>query len=211
MAKEEKQISPLEQTLLEIGSLNSLSKEIRGSKDPKSHYQNYIQLAGMLSQGNQEDFKDIYGDIRQSPEEAIRYALEGMNSKAKGGEELYKQGREKIAKDIISSMNSTIKESKSKAEAAQRLIPYFTNLVEVPELAQTTLDEIAQQDLSKRIGVNMNFSARGSIEKYTELKQREYAAGLIKEVKDGDKIKGYEIDYEKLNKSMDKIVYGETV
>jgi len=213
MAKqEENKISPLEQTLLEIGSLNGIGKGIQSSKDPKNHYQNYMQLAEILSNGNQEDFKNIYGDIRQSPEEAFRYASEGMISKAKNAEDLYKQGKGKISQEIASSMNDTIKDSKSKAEAAQRLVPYFTNLIDVPELDQPTLDEIAQQDTAKRIGVSMNFSARGSRDKYMELQQRAYAAELIKEVKDkSGNLKGYEIDYAKLDKAMDKVVYGATV
>ena len=133
-----------------------------------------------------------------------------MSSRAHDAEELYKQNKEKIVGEVSSSMNDTLKGSKNKAEAAQRLSLYFTDLIKVPEVDQATLDEMAQDNLAKRVGVSMNFSARGSMDKYAELQQRMYAGEFIKEAKNGNETT-YVVDESKLGKNMDNIIYGSTV
>ncbi len=210
---EQTQEKSLEQRLLEIGSLSQLNKGINKAKYPSERYQLYQNLAGILSEGDPNLYKTAYGDIRISPEEAVRYALEGTHSRVKEAEPLYQANKEKITKEVISAIKEDVKNAKNKAEAAALLSFYLKGLHDIPDLDQITADEYAQEEAAEKLGVNMNFSARGSIEKYRPLHEnlqaRLYASEYLKDIKDkkGEAI-GYELDEEKITKLMDKVETG---
>lgn len=207
---QEKQGSNLEERLIEIGSINSLGKSIDKSKSPEERFQLYHQLALSLSHGNAEDYKSIYGDIRISPEEALRYSKEATISRAKELEQIYKENKSKILNEVSSIMNKNISSAKNKAEAASILSPYFEGLINVPEIDQATLDEYEQEGLAKRIGVSMNFSAKGNKEKYESLQYRMVAGGYIKEnSKDGNIT--YNVDKDKLAETINEILPGAII
>lgn len=207
---QENQGKNLEDRLLEIATLNQIGKEISNTRKPSENIQLYSQLAGILSQGNDEDYKNIYGDIRVSPEEGVRYSTEGTRTRAKDIEPIYKENKNKIIENVISLMNKNIKDSKNKSEAATILSNYFQYLIDLPELEQTELDELAQKDLAKRIGVSMNFTAKGSQEKYKELQYRMLASQYLKEKTINGNI-SYSVDEDKLKKTMENVMPGAII
>lgn len=213
---QENQGPSLEDRLLQVGSINQTGRQIEKSKRYSERSQLYQQLAGLLSEGNQKRYKEAYGDIRLSPEEAMRYSLEGLSSRAKDIESQYKENKDKIINKVISSMKDTLKEAKNKSEAASILSNYFISLFDLQELDQNTADEYAQQDVAEDLGVSMNFSARGSIENYRpkheSLQARIYASQYLKDKKNEDgKIIGYELDKKKIAETMNKVIPGATM
>ena len=206
----------LEDKLLQIDSINKVGRGIEKSKSYAERSQLYLGLANLLSEGNPQRYKEAYGDIRISPEEAMRYVLEGTSTRAKNIEGEYKQNKGKIAKEVVSSIKDTLKEVKNKSEAASILSQYFTGLFETKDLDQITADEYAQEDAARELGVSMNFSARGSIEQYKQkhesLQSRLYASQFLKDKKDNKgNIIGYELDKDKIVEVMDKVVIGATL
>lgn len=220
--QKQKQGPNLEDRLLEIGSLMQLRKGINKSKNPGERFPLYQILAQRLApdyieyyrnQGEninpEEAIKVAYGDIRISPEEALRYAVEGTQKRVNDTKSLYEgKNKNKIIKDIVSAMEKDIKNSKSIDEAAEKLSIYLRGLFQTPELDQITADEYAQKEAAEALGVSMNFSARGSIEKYRGrhegLYARAFAHEYLKENKENDKII-YSIDKDKIGKIMDKV------
>src|SRR3989344_7605556 len=147
MTQENKNVS-LEDRLLRIDLLNQITREIDRNKLPSERVQLYKNLAQILSENDPNKYDKIYGDIRISPEEAINYSMDAMNKAANETNESYKQNKEKILNEIVSSMKGIIKEAKNKAEVARILSIYFKDLIKVPELDQATLDYIARKELA---------------------------------------------------------------
>jgi len=210
MTQNQTQEKSLEQRLLEIGSLSHLTRDLNDSKKPNERVGLYSNIAGILSEGNEQDYKTAYGDMRLSLEEAYRYAHEGTQTRVNDAEGLYSRNKGKIIKEVTSSMENDLKSAKNKHQAASILSNYFMGLFNVPELDQVTADEYAQNDFANKIGVGMNFSARGHIEDYREahknLQARIFASKFLRELnsKDG-KEKVYTVNKTKLNELMDKV------
>ena len=202
----------LEDRLLQIGSLSQISRGIERSRSPSERLGLYQHLAGIVSGGDEILYKNDYGDIRVSPEEAIRYATEGIQTGIKDAEPLYKESKERITSDVISAMEEDLKSAETIDEAAGRLSEYLRGLYNIPELDQVTADGYEQQEVARRLGVSMNYSARGSIEKYKgsheALVARTIAREYITEKKEGDKVIGYRLDKDKITKAMDNIGIG---
>jgi len=204
----------LEDKLLQIGNLHQISRDIENSKKYRERYSLYRALAGELSEGDLKRYKEAYRDIRVSPEEAIRYSLEGLGNRAKKAEPQYKEKKKEILENLVSTINKDLKGAKDGHEASTILSHYLTGLYETPELDQITADEYAQEDAAESLGVSMNFSARGHIEHYREkhesLYARIYASQYLKEITQGKgknkKVIGYELDKEKIAKLADNIV-----
>lgn len=196
----------LEQRLLQIGSLNKISDKINISESPAERSRHYQTLANILSEGNPQLYKEAYGDIRVSPEEAIRYAQEGSKTRAAEAEPLYQERKEKIIDTILSSIKETLKGVKNKAEAASILGFYLQGLEQTPKLDQVTANEYAQEESAEALGVSMNFSARGSIndykDKHQSLHSRLYASTYLKD-KEGDV--NYKLDEKKLRDLMEDV------
>ncbi len=217
MAEEDKN---LEQRLLQIGSLNHIYRGIEKSKSVEERSNLYIGLAGILGEGKEEVKENLYKNIRISPEEAIRYAREGIISRKESIEETYKANKDKIAKKVISSMKNILKKTKNKAEAAQILSNYFVSLFDIPELDQHTADEYARREVEQKAGVSMIFDVNGNKEnpeykmmhETNELSQRILTSEYLKDIKDKDgKITGYILDEEKLSKSMEDALIGSVL
>src|SRR3989344_7523926 len=195
MTQEQNQGPKLEDRLLQIGAYNRLSRSIEKSDSKTERYNLYKGLAGLSVSEIQDPelrnqrYKEAYGDIRVSPEEAIRYALENKQEKINETQSLYKgEGKEKILEEVVSEMKGELKGVKNGAEAAAKIATYLTGLYDTPELGQGNADEYAQEDAANDLGVSMNFSARGNIgdyrKKHESLYARMYASQFMKEVKD---------------------------
>ncbi|MBL7148408.1 MAG: hypothetical protein ISS82_06280 [Nanoarchaeota archaeon] len=203
----------LEDRLLQIGSLSQISRGIERSRSPSERLGLYQNLAGILSGGDGRLFKDSYGDIRVSPEEAVRYAAEGTQTRIKDAESLYEKDKGRIVEEVISAMKKDLQSAKTIDEAAGKLSEYLRGLYGIPELDQVTADGYEQQEVARRLGVSMNYSARGSIEKYRGSHEALVARTIareefIKEEKEGDKVIGYRLDKDKITKAMDNIGIG---
>ncbi|MEK6932422.1 MAG: hypothetical protein AABW56_01350 [Nanoarchaeota archaeon] len=217
----------LEERLLQIGAYTRLSRGLEKSSSNTERYQLYKNLAGLAASEIQDPalrnrrYKEAYGDIRVSPEEAVRYALENKQDKINETQPLYNGGdKEKILEEVVSEMKGELKGVKNGAEAAAKLATYLTGLYDAPKLGQGQADEYAQEDAADDLGVSMNFSARGNIGDYRNrhesLYARMYASQFMKEIKDKDKkVTGYELDEKKVKefmKDIDKaaVIYSNT-
>ena len=207
--QEQNQEPSLEDRLLQIGEYSKIVRGIDKSKKASERYSLYADLAKLSTLEIQDPnlrarrYKEAYGDIRISPEEAIRYGIEGLSNKAGETEPLYKgAAKEKIVEEVFSNMESDLSKAKDGAQAASVLANYLRGLYDAPELDQVTANEYAQEDAANDLGVSMNYSARGSISNYQNkhesLNARLFASQYLKEKKNGDKVVGYQLNKKKL-------------
>ncbi|MBS3095729.1 hypothetical protein J4231_03545 [Candidatus Woesearchaeota archaeon] len=202
----------LEDKLMEMGIINAIAHGINSVQSgPEERQRSYDLLARVLSNGDPKHYKNAYGDIRVSPEEAIRYANDGLETRKTDAEPDYNEGKKRIISHVLSAMNSDVDGSESKAEAASRLYSYFMNLVEPKELDQATADSYAQEDAANALGVGMNFTARGSIEaykkKHNSVQARLFGANFLKDKKDKKgKVIGCYLDESKVTDFMEDVV-----
>lgn len=219
MVNENLENPTLEDKLLQIGSLSQISKHIEKSRSPTERSQLYLGLANLLTmdvkdpKDRKSDYDLIYKNIRISPEEAIRYSMEGTQTKIKEAEPLYKEEeKKKIVKEVISSMEKELKSAKNIDEAANNLSNYLVGLYNIPELDQAIADELEQREVERRVGVSMIFGAHGSIQKhsglYEGLMARTFTREYIKEKKKGDEVIGYTLDKNKIKEAMDDVGVG---
>jgi hypothetical protein len=216
--REQNQREPtLEDRLNKIAFLNQTTKDIRSSKDPQERLQLYQNLAYALSE-NDETYRAVYGDIRVSPEEAIRYALQPLTREINEANSLYQQNRERITRQIIREINRDLRAVNNKYDAANLLVPYLNGLFEIPELDQATADRYAREEIAKKVGVNVNYSAHGRMEDYRDqhetiqLQKRIFAGQFIREVTNRQgNVTGIALNEDKIRDIMENIGFGATV
>src|SRR3989344_8007403 len=198
------EVESLEKILETAGSLFHMQRGVdraTTASERMSVYQNIALTGASDDDGNVDSalYSTIYGDIRVSPEEAARYAFEMGRTRLQNGSALYEKHKVAIKAKVVGAMEADVLATKSKSQAADTLGVYFADLFNLPEYDQGSADEIAQMDFAQRIGVSMNFSARGSKGKFDSLQTRIRASEYLVDKKDkkGNVI-GYELDKKKI-------------
>lgn len=172
----------LEDKLLGIASLDQISRGINKSENPGEKAKLYKNLAGILSGGNVELFKDIYTDIRISPEEAMRYAVESTESRLNAINSEYETNEfKRVENNVIKQIKSKVESATNIDEAADILSLYLNRLHEFPELDQNGADRYAQSEIARMLGISMNFSAKGNISQYKQTHERLMARSIARE------------------------------
>lgn len=207
---EQNQEVKLEDRLYQLGAVNQIARALDKKSKPSERFQLYDTLAQLTSDGDPGRYREHYGDIRTSPEEAARYAFGNIGKRTHEIKELYEKEKEKILNEVTGVIASHIKNSKSKGEAASILGQYLRGIFKIPELDQVTADSLAQQESAEAAGVKFNYTARGSIEEYRSsyesLHARLAASDFLSDIKDKDgKITGYELNADKIKELMGNV------
>lgn len=216
MAEQEQtqELKTLEERLVDIGNLKSLITGVQKLDDNKLRVNAYRTIAKILTKDSNSEISDedernrkrealyysYYENIRVSPEEATRYALEGVASRVKSIEKLYEDNKESIVKTIVSSINGDLKKAKTKAEAGQILVEYLSGLdkLNAPEVDQSVLDRHANLEAAAQGGVSMHFGMKGNKKEFEGLYARGVALKYVKEEENKESgITSYKIDEEK--------------
>lgn len=197
----------LEDRLLNIGSLHRIAEGIRTTNNPQERFDLYRDLTNLVSE-NAKDYDDNWGDIRVSPEEAIRYAIEGISTREKEAKPLYEKEKSRIIDEVINAIEVEVKSAKDKADAASKIAPYLSSLFKIQELDQVTADMYARTEVARRSGVRMNYTAHGRLSDYKEdhknLQLRLMASQYLEDVKDDkDNIISYKLNKGKIKELME--------
>ena len=202
MAKDKKM--NLENKLGEIGLINQVTQGINKSTSPIQKVPLYNLLTSILSAGDQELFRTMYEDIRISPEEAVRYGMEGVQNRIEEVKEEYNKNKKSLSKKVISAINKGLKRAEDDTEVANKMFNYLSGIVDIPEFNQLLADRMAQQDVASRLKINMNFSARGDKTTYEGIIIRTLAKQFVEKNKDGK----YKVKDEVIKEYMDNIETG---
>ncbi|MDD5649562.1 MAG: hypothetical protein PHF86_03980 [Candidatus Nanoarchaeia archaeon] len=205
MAEKETKNPNLEK-LLQMGTIEKIANAINESKTPTQLYAHNFDLLKILGNGLTDDeVKGLYGDIRNSPQEAIRYANDKIGLLQDEVQDWYKENKDSVVKETASKINENLKKVDSKAKAANMLVAYFDDLLSIPDMTQRDADEMAQKELAKKLGARWNYSATGNIDQVKALKKRIAVSPYVKEVKNEEGKVSYSIDEAKLAETMNDI------
>jgi len=212
--QEEQEVKTLEDLLENAGQLFHLRGMVDKSRKPSELTSLNEQITRILTKDTPGDYLPTLNQVSANAPWASRYATAGLSTRLETAKPLYEKYGSRLKEQIIEAMQQELKESQSKADAALRLSTYFTGLAESPELDQVTADEYAQDELAKRIGVDVNFTARGHIEAYRKkhenLYARLFAEQFIKETK-SEKGSKYELDTQKIDEVMKEVKAGSVI
>ena len=201
----------LEQMLLDLSGETEILKNLGKSKSIEEQSNLYDIAAQMISQEkNGENHERVIKELTRDPIYAYMQIEGHRDNFAQSIQDLYKEGKGKIAKDIESKINNNLRQAKNKATASIILANYLTDiLIKTPEVTQDEVDGIEREEIYK-MRLPYAFEARGSVEGYKNLELRKAASKYLTETKDGDEVK-YSINSEKLKEVMEDVIKGASL
>tara|TARA_Y100000034_G_C6878497_1_gene402169 strand:+ start:289 stop:981 length:693 start_codon:yes stop_codon:yes gene_type:complete len=209
MTEQEQTQPKLEDKLMDIGSLTSLSKDLDEAKTPSEYAQIYHPASMLL--GGEEKYMDVLKELTRDSSYAQMTISGGAQIRAKEIKEEYKDQKDRITKEVADQMDKSLEGIKTKEEAATKVSIYLEDLFKFPGLSQLTADKYAQDELRQSARIPYSFEAKGSIEQYSDKHKSLQSRTATSEFLSGDEDKGYSIDREKLGKIMDRVETGATI
>ena len=222
----------LENLLGDIGTLTHLEGDITTQKDdPNTSYQLKELLAKELasrynrfyqelavSQGQQRPARQFTerqfsAGFTGNTENAVRYANQASNRIQQIAKPLYDQNKDVIIKQVIDSMQDSIKDKVDGDEVSRIVAQYLKGIIKPRALTQSQANEYARKDFEQGTGIE-DFVSEGDIEQYkphhADLQTRLFASQYIKPLKadpvNKEKITGYEVDSDKVKELMKEVL-----
>lgn len=207
----------LEDKLLDLGSLTSISRNIDESREPSQRGQLYEAAAELIAgprlieteQGKREnlDYRNLIKELRYSPEYAQTLIQGNMNIKASEIKNEYETKKGEILKQIANLIDKRLITAKNKIEATYLLKPFLEDLMKIKEPTQSEANEVENRNFENRLKIPYAFDQIGSTEHYKDLVMRNILSNYIIEEKENDKVI-YKVNKEKLSEITDNIISG---
>ena len=208
---EENQVSPLEQTLLEMGDL-SIGVDQFNDADTNQRAGIVNHAAHVMANGGDyNDYVDAFKELEASDSAYITKARNAVNTRAKNIEDQYNANKGAVIGDVVGKLNAILASAKSEveekggefgeADAYQVIASILKPLIYVRMPSQGYADALKGKDLREKLQMTLITQARGDPEEARELIRREKVAeaGYVKAGENG-----YSIDGEKIAELMDK-------
>lgn len=199
----------LEDKLLEVGNLVTISRELDRAKTPSEYAQLYQPAAMIL--GGKEKALEILKELTRDPAYAQMTISGGIDIRAKEIETEYNDQKVRITQEIADKIDASLNGIKNKQEAASKVSEYLEDLFNIPELDQATANRYAQDGLRQATRIPYSFEAEGSIEQYRDKHKSLISRIASSEYLSGNDESGYKIDGEKFKEIMDKVKTGAVV